>query len=116
MLYFCSSLPACLFEMKVNGVDFNTIRDQYHYTQVEVDLSRAEKVPESFYPKDWTEKKLITQKFGQDWAQSGRTLLLGIRCAPLPTETNYLINPKHSDFKMLKFSKPKSIPIDPRII
>jgi RES domain-containing protein len=115
ILYYCSSLPACIIERRVNGVEFEIIRTLYHYGKVDVDISIAEVVPDSFYSADWVAQKNLTQQFGEEWLKSKRSLLLAVRCAPIPTETNYLINPAHPDFGSLSFSAPSPVLLDPRI-
>lgn len=116
VLYFCSSLPMCIFELRANKVEFDIIRTGYHFSRCDVDLtSSMEVVPDSFYTPDWTTKKAASQKLGEDWLKSNRTLLLAVKSAPLPTETNYIINPSHPKFSQLAFTTPKHIPLDLRV-
>jgi RES domain-containing protein len=116
VLYFCTSLPMCIFELKAHGVEFDTIRNGCHYTRCEAEIAASlEVVPDSFYLPDWILARKSSQNYGGDWLKSKRSLFLAVRCAPLPTETNYLINPAHPGFSSLVFSHPADIPLDIRI-
>jgi RES domain-containing protein len=115
VLYFCTSLPMCIFELRANKVEFDFIRTGYHFTRCDVESGSVEIVPEEFYVEDWTINKKASQEYGKSWLKSNRTLLLAVRSAPLPTETNYIVNPSHPSFSGLVFSPPASIPLDLRI-
>jgi len=117
VLYFCSSLAMCILELKANSIPFQVIRQEYHYIDLDVnpDEHSIQEVPESFYIKDWVSKKPATQKSGDDWYASGRSLILKVRSAVLPTDANYLFNTTHADFSGLSFGKPFIIPLDPRV-
>ena len=116
VLYFCASLPMCILELRANKVEFDIIRTGYHYTRCDVELSASlEVVPSSFYKPDWIKNKIASQRYGEQWLLSKRTLFLAVKSAPLPTETNYLINPSHPDFAQLTFHHPESIPLDLRV-
>lgn len=106
----------CIFELRANKVEFDIIRSAYHFTRCDVDPSGSlETVPDTFYAKNWTLDKRKSQAYGEDWLQSRHTLFLAVRSAPLPTETNYLVNPAHADFSGLIFTPPEGVPLDLRI-
>lgn len=116
VLYLCTSLPMCIFELRANKVEFDVIRTDYHFTRCDADLTTSlEVVPDSFYTLDWTTNKIASQQYGENWLKSKRTLFLAVKSAPLPTETNYLINPSHPDFVRLTFISPEPIPLDLRV-
>ncbi len=106
----------CIFELRANKVEFDIIRTGYHFSRCEADLaSSLEVVPDSFYTQEWTTNKAASQKLGEKWLNSNRTLFLAVKSAPLPTETNYIINPLHPKFSQLTFTIPKPIPLDLRV-
>jgi hypothetical protein len=50
----------------------------YHFTRCDVDpLSLLEVVPDAFYVKNWILKRSESQRYGEDWLKSNRTLFLG---------------------------------------
>jgi len=106
----------CIFELRANKVEFDVIRTDYHFTRCDTDPSGSlETVPEDFYAKNWTLNKKASQEYGKEWLKSRRSLFLAVRSAPLPTETNYIVNPSHPDFAGLTFSRPAAVPLDLRI-
>ena len=106
----------CIFELRANKVEFDIIRTGYHFTRCDAEISRSlEVVSDAFYAPDWTINKTASQKLGEDWLKSKRTLFLAVKSAPLPTETNYIINPSHPDFASIRFTSPESIPLDLRV-
>ena len=117
ILYFCSSLALSILELKANSVSFSAIRKEYHYIDIEIiDNLTIEEAPKSLYTKDWILNRKKTQDFGIGWYKSLSSPILKIRSAVLPTDDNYIINTTHPDFLKLKFSKPKPILLDSRII
>ena len=117
VLYFCSSLAMCVLELRANSISFASIRNEYHYTEIEVEheLFVIEEVSKSFYVKDWTLNRQLTQKYGSDWYKKNKSSLLKVQSAVLPTDSNFILNTMHPDFSKIKFSKSKIIPLDPRV-
>lgn len=66
---------------------------------------------------DWTEFQHmpITQKLGEDWITAGKSAVLKVPSAIINAEYNYLINPKHPDFKLIKLLKSEVFVFDKRI-
>jgi RES domain-containing protein len=61
------------------------------------------------------EARSITQRFGDEWLASGRALALAVPSTIVPEESNYLLNPTHPAFTRLKFGRPMSFLVDPRL-
>lgn len=116
MLYFSSSLALSVLELKANAVSFTRIREAYHYSVMEVELSKdCESPPPSIYSDQWTRQKRMTQHYGSGWYLRKNALVLKVKSAVLPTESNYIVNVAHPDFAALAVSEPNSIPLDPRL-
>ncbi|MFA4870642.1 MAG: RES family NAD+ phosphorylase [Pedobacter sp.] len=66
---------------------------------------------------DWTEfhNMPVTQKLGEDWIIAGKSAILKVPSAIINAEYNYLINPKHPDFKSIKLLKSEIFIFDKRI-
>ncbi len=59
------------------------------------------------------------QEYGKRWSEEFRSLVLSVPSAILPdwpNEQNYVINPAHADFHLLKFQPAKPFTLDPRLI
>jgi RES domain-containing protein len=59
--------------------------------------------------------KKLTQKYEDEWYRAGKSVILKVHCAVLPTDYNFILNTTHADFLKLKFSKPKLVSLDRRI-
>jgi len=117
VLYFCSSLAMCILELKANSIPFSVLRKEYQYIDLEIDTDNitVEEVPKSFYSKDWVLDRQKTQEYGDQWFKAGSSLILKVSSAVLPTDSNFILNTAHPNFTKLKFQKPLSIPLDPRV-
>ena len=108
----------CVLELKANSVSFAAIRNEYHYTEIEIDSASVviEEVPKSFYVKNWILDRNLTQKHGTEWFKKKGSLFLKVNSAVLPADSNFILNTTHPGFANISFSKPKAVPLDPRII
>ena len=52
---------------------------------------------------------------GDKWAKSGKSAILKLPSAIVPSEFNYLLNPNHPDFSKIRIGKPRLLKIDPRL-
>jgi RES domain-containing protein len=55
---------------------------------------------------------------GDNWVHSGRSAVLRLPSATVPTdhqEFNYLVNPAHPDFRLIKIGKQRPFKADPRL-
>jgi RES domain-containing protein len=68
-------------------------------------------------PEDWRQfpRSTTTQEFGATWAKEQRSVVLRVPSAVVPGEFNFLLNPRHPDFKRVKIGKPETFSFDPRL-
>lgn len=66
---------------------------------------------------EWTDYNKIpnTQKIGEKWVEEEKSAILKVPSSIIMAEFNYLINPKHKDFKYVKLLKTEPFIFDPRI-
>ena len=80
---------------------------------VTIDRIKAEDLP-----SDWREvaarEKL--QNIGTKWAAKRSATVLAVPSAVVPSETNYLLNPLHPDFRRIKTGRPQKVVTDPRLL
>jgi len=69
-------------------------------------------------PDSWTSSppSLITQRLGTRWARESSSAVLAVPSAIIPEETNYLLNPLHTDFPRIKLDAALDFAIDPRLL
>lgn len=68
-------------------------------------------------PFDWKEfdQMLYTQRLGQEWADKKETAVLQVPSSIIGSEHNYLINPLHPDFELIRLVEVESFDFDKRI-
>jgi len=87
---------------------------------VEIDVSAEVQVAEltsSDLPRAWRRYPAprSLQQLGNSWLDEVETALLRIPSTVVPTECNYLINPAHPDFKMIRVVRRFKFAFDERL-
>jgi RES domain-containing protein len=54
-------------------------------------------------------------ELGTRWAQELKAPVLAVPSAVIPQELNYLLNPRHPEFKRIRVGKPEAFRFDPRL-
>lgn len=81
------------------------------------DHIKKEEILLSDLPDDWKEfdQMPITQALGGKWISENKTAILEVPSSIIDEEVNYLINPKHLDFKFIKLIRTDPFMFDKRI-
>lgn len=68
-------------------------------------------------PRDWREPvgPEALRTLGLDWIRAGKTAVLAVPSAILPSEQNVLLNPAHADFRKVTVGKPERFTFDRRL-
>lgn len=68
-------------------------------------------------PANWKEfpHSASTQKIGDAFVKAGKSAVLKVPSVVTPGELNYLINPLHPDFKMIRIKSAEPFPLDHRL-
>lgn len=117
VVYLAESAALATLEMLVN-TDSNWLVGSYLLFEVTFDGELVEKVPLGNLPTDWRRYPAPEElgRIGDDWIASGRSALLRVPSAVIPTELNFLLNPAHPDFRQIGIKGPRSIEIDQRLL
>jgi RES domain-containing protein len=69
-------------------------------------------------PANWNAEPptIQTMQIGDDWVHTGKSLALGVPSVLTTSEMNFLLNPKHPDFKKVKISQPIDYRFDSRLL
>jgi RES domain-containing protein len=69
-------------------------------------------------PVNWNAEPptIQTMQIGDDWVQAGKSVALGVPSVLSRSEMNFLLNPKHVDFKKIKISQPVDYRFDSRLL
>lgn len=57
----------------------------------------------------------LTKTIGEEWVHGNRTAVLRVPSAIVPSEHNYVLNPRHPDFKRIIFGKYEHFQLDSRL-
>ncbi len=87
------------------------------YVLIPVDFEDSLITDDGLLPSDWNSfpAPLSTATIGDQWVNSGRSLVLKAPSAVLPLEDNYLLNPAHPDMNKAEIGTPVPINIDIRL-
>ena len=68
-------------------------------------------------PADWRSEppQEPSMLYGSNWIRRGRTAVLDVPSAIVPSESNYLLNPHHPDFRQIRIGRPRPFVFDPRM-
>ncbi|WP_245543036.1 RES family NAD+ phosphorylase [Thauera terpenica] len=94
-------------------VQDDRLRANYVLIPAHVDLPETRVNVESL-PTDWRAlgARGALHEIGRAWLDSARSAVLSVPSAVLPTERNYLLNPKHPDFARIRLGDPVSLAVD----
>lgn len=109
-----SALLEVLVHLDLDSVDSLPVG----YQLLEVGVSGRSPVlglPPSILSSDWRDDSGATRAIGDAWLASGRSALLRVPSALVPTVANYLVNPLHPDARRLSIESVVRHPFDARL-
>lgn len=116
VVYTAQSQSLAVLEMLVhlNGPE---LLERYVLIPVEIDHSRVEKIAIRELPRNWRAYPApkALRAIGDQWLEAGGSVVLEVPSALLPAESNFLLNPNHSDFQKLGIGDPVPFQFDSRI-
>ena len=82
------------------------------------DTLRIETIKHTDLPRDWNAATppASLQKIGQDWLDRAASVVLKVPSAVVVQEWNYLLNPRHPDFRKIRFTRPRRYAFDRRLV
>ena len=91
---------------------------RYRSFRLEWDDKLTEDFAVKNLPANWnTEPPTVqTMQIGDDWVHAGRSVALAVPSVLSTSEMNFLLNPKHPDFKKIKISQPIDYRFDSRLL
>jgi RES domain-containing protein len=116
-LYTAASRALAVLEIAVH-VPFGIIPINYYMISLEVaDSSGLTKIEAPNLPDDWARNPFprSTQYIGDDFLKANEHLMLQVPSAIVAGDFNYIINPKHPDFKSLKIIMTEPFEFDSRL-
>lgn len=91
---------------------------RYAALLVEFDAKLVETIEAGHLPAKWSEEPPppSTQAVGDQWVEEARSAVLEVPSAIIQSETNFLLNPAHPDFKKIAIGQPGLFAFDPRLL
>jgi RES domain-containing protein len=117
VVYTAASLSLAALECLVH-FSAQTLPDNYvSITAITPTKPKVETIEITTLPSEWEteDPPLTTRQLGMDWFNRRTSLLLKVPSAIIPTEFNYVINPRHPDFNRLLIGQPIPFRFDPRL-
>jgi RES domain-containing protein len=98
-------------------LDSSELLHDYFVFEVGIDESLVVKIGSSQLPRNWRADPppRKAREIGDAWARAGRSAVLQVPSATLPSEYNFLLNPRHADFSRLLIGKPSPFRFDVRL-
>jgi RES domain-containing protein len=116
MVYVAQSQSLAILEVLVH-LDAPALLEKYVFLKAEFDSSLVIDVERSSLPKNWKSGPVpeAVQSVGDRWALSGSSAVLRVPSVLVPEESNFLLNPRHPDFRKIAVSGPQAFQFDPRL-
>jgi RES domain-containing protein len=117
MIYAASSRSLACLENTVHRNQFG-LSQVFSVMTIEIpDTIKIKTISLSDLSTDWTDydEMYTTQQIGARWIKGNETAIMQVPSSIIEEEVNYLINPKHKDFELLKIVKIQPFVFDKRI-
>ena len=115
MIYTAQSQSLAVLEVLVH-LDSPELLKKYLLFEVAVDEAYVDELDPSKLPRNWKADPAPSkvQTIGDDWAAGGASAVLRVPSTLVPGESNFLLNPRHPDFRKLRIGKALPFLFDPR--
>ena len=118
IVYTSDSLALASLEVLVHS-DLDLIPQDLIAIEIHIpDDLKIHRLSASKLPRNWRSYPgpISLQKLGNAWLDAGQSLLLRVPSAVIPSEYNFLINPRHPEISKLRISRKFPFRFDPRVI
>jgi RES domain-containing protein len=117
MVYSSSSAALAVLEILVH-LQHERHLDSYVLIPAQFDEDDMEQISLADLPAGWAAHPVsaLTQRIGDEWVRSRRSLVLQVPSVVVPFETNYLINPGHPGFDRIEIGDPLPLALDERLL
>ncbi len=115
MVYTAHTQSLALLEMLVQD---SPLRAHYVMIPARFPERIVEHIDPATLPADWRDisARGELQQIGATWSQARASAVLAVPSAVVPAESNYLINPDHTDFAHVEIGTREEWLTDPRLL
>jgi RES domain-containing protein len=115
MVYTAQTQSLALLEMLVQD---SPLRAHYVMIPARFPERIVERIDPASLPVDWRDisARGELQQVGAAWSRTRTSAVLAVPSAVVPAETNYLLNPNHTDFVHVEIGAREEWLTDPRLL
>jgi RES domain-containing protein len=115
MIYTSQSQSLAVLELLVHLDEIELLK-KYILFEVWLPSSYVSDLDLSNLPANWRTDPVpaSVRVIGDEWAAAGSSAALRVPSVLVPGESNFLLNPRHPDFRKLRIGKPFPFQFDPR--
>ena len=116
-VYTAGSLALAALETIVHLPAIDLLKKNFVHIPVRFDSKLVLSQNPAALPDDWDHLPPpdSTQTIGTEWILNKKSVILKVPSTVIREEFNYLINPRHPDFRKLSIGRPEKFVFDPRI-
>ena len=117
-LYTASSISLAALEVLAH-TSIHTMPEDLVVVEIEIpDEASRTVVPLYSLPENWRSFPAPAQlaDLGTDWLRKNETLALEVPSVLIPKETNFILNPRHSEFEDVKIVEVQPFAFDARLL
>ncbi len=117
VIYVSEHESLAALELLVHLMPFPPI-DRYLSFQLEWEDKLTEHLSPKSLPPHWKAEPpdLQTMQIGDEWVRAAKSVALVVPSVLSASEMNFLLNPRHPDFKKIKISEPIAYRFDSRLL
>ena len=116
MVYASEHQSLAALEVRVH-IDKTSLRKRYKSISFHFDEKLMKVLPIGELPENWREEPppRFLQSLGADWIKECRSVVLAVPSVIIPAERNYLLNPRHPNFRKIKIGPAVDFAFDQRL-
>jgi RES domain-containing protein len=116
LVYTAQSRSLAVLEMLVH-LDSADLLKRYVLFEIRFDDSIVNSVSPAQLPRNWrtAQSRATLRAIGDQWVANGDSAVLRVPSALVAEENNFLLSPRHKDFRAVDIGKPVSFSFDPRL-
>jgi RES domain-containing protein len=117
-VYTSATASLAVLEVFANAQRRAELLSRFQLLSCTFEESLVTRIERNELPSNWRQSPAPPrlQEIGDDWLRFATTVVLEVPSSIIEHESNYLLNPRHRDFKHVKRSAPEPFVIDLRLI
>lgn len=117
IVYTAGSISLAVLEVLVR-LNLDDFLERYLVIEASFDDSFITEIKPVNLPREWRSEPppAKLQQIGEEWTAEGKCAVLRVPSAVVPSEWNYLLNPRHPQFAKILIGPKEPFDFDPRLM